>query len=61
MKYHHHLNTRILLAFACLGASGWAGAQAIVGGATMVIGAATAICAAGVSRAIERGVSHSRG
>ncbi len=56
MKYHH-LNTRTLLAFACLGASGWAGAQAIVGEATMVIGAATAIDAAGVSRTIERGAA----
>ena len=56
MKYHH-LNTRTLLALACLGASGWAGAQAIVGEATMVIGAAAAIDATGVSRTIERGAA----
>ena len=54
---HHHLHARTLLAFACLGVSGWAGAQSIVGEATMVIGSATAIDEAGASRAIERGAA----
>lgn len=54
---HHHLRVRTLLALACIGGSGWAGAQAIVGEVTMVIGTATAIDEVGASRAIERGAA----
>lgn len=52
MRHHHYL----LLAGACLGVGGVAGAQSIVGEATMVIGGASLVDQAGASRAVERGV-----
>ena len=51
----HHIHIRTVLAMACLGLSGWAGAQAIVGEASLVIGGARLWGEDGSARAVERG------